>query len=62
MRFEGKTVLVTGGARGIGRATAQRLALTGHRLVLTGRMDKNVLAGRVRRIMAVAALLLSRLG
>src|SRR5262245_20379503 len=33
-RFEGKVVVVTGGAGGIGRATAARLGAEGARLVL----------------------------
>ena len=34
-RFEGKRVLVTGGARGIGRCTAEEFARAGAELVLT---------------------------
>jgi len=34
MRFEGKNALVTGGARGIGAATAERLASEGARVVV----------------------------
>ena len=36
-RFEGKTVLVTGGSTGIGLATAQAFAAGGARVVITGR-------------------------
>ena len=41
------------------RAAATLFILISGWLVLTGRMDKNELAGRVLRIMAVAALLTS---
>ena len=36
-RFEGKSVLVTGGTSGIGLATARAFALEGARVVVTGR-------------------------
>src|SRR5437763_9146745 len=36
-RFSGKTAIVTGGSRGIGRATAQRLGREGARVLITGR-------------------------
>jgi len=32
-----KTVLVTGGSRGLGRATAEKLAVLGHRVILVAR-------------------------
>ena len=35
-RFEGKTILVTGGTSGIGLATAQRLVREGARVIVTG--------------------------
>jgi 3-oxoacyl-[acyl-carrier protein] reductase len=38
MRFSGKTILVTGGAKGIGRATVKRLAREGAEVLLA---DKN---------------------
>jgi len=42
-RFEGKTVLVTGGAMGIGAATAERLAAEGGEVIVA---DKDQAAGR----------------
>ena len=36
-RFEGKRVLITGAGRGIGRATAERFAAEGARLLLADR-------------------------
>lgn len=36
-RFEGKTAVITGGATGVGYATAARLAEEGARVVITGR-------------------------
>jgi 3-oxoacyl-[acyl-carrier protein] reductase len=38
-RFEGKRVLITGAGRGIGRATAERFASEGARLLLTDRQS-----------------------
>lgn len=54
-RFEGKTVLVTGGSSGIGEATALRLAEEGANVFITGtnrdRLDK--VSGQSDRITAI---------
>ena len=39
-QLEGRTALVTGGTRGIGRATAHRLARAGATVILTGRDEQ----------------------
>jgi 3-oxoacyl-[acyl-carrier protein] reductase len=49
--FEGKTIIVTGGSRGIGRAIALRLAREGGKLVLAAR-DREALAKVVAEIEA----------
>lgn len=40
MNFENKVVIITGGAGGIGKATAQRFLASGANVVLNGRRDK----------------------
>ena len=45
MRFEGKTALVTGGARGIGAATAQRLADEGATVIVADFSESEAPAG-----------------
>jgi NAD(P)-dependent dehydrogenase (short-subunit alcohol dehydrogenase family) len=42
MTFEGKAVLVTGGSRGIGRATAQAFLAAGARVAVNGRSEASV--------------------
>jgi len=46
-----KTVLVTGGGRGLGRATAEKVAVAGHRVILVARTQKAAAtaAGEIRR-------------
>jgi NAD(P)-dependent dehydrogenase (short-subunit alcohol dehydrogenase family) len=46
MRFAGKTALVTGGSSGIGLATAQRIAVEGGRVAITGTSDKHLKEAR----------------
>ncbi len=45
-RFEGKTLLVTGGTSGIGLATAQRLTQEGARVIVTGSRPASLDAAR----------------
>ena len=42
MTFEGKAVLVTGGSRGIGRATAAAFLAAGARVAVNGRSEASV--------------------
>lgn len=45
-RFEGKTVLVTGGNSGIGLAAARAFAAEGARVIITGRDEQTLAAAR----------------
>jgi len=44
MRMKDKVALITGSTRGIGRATAERLAKEGARVIVTGRTEEDGLA------------------
>jgi 3-oxoacyl-[acyl-carrier protein] reductase len=50
MTLEGKTAVVTGGARGIGRAIVRRLAADGARVVFSYRQDKAAADALAREI------------
>ena len=45
MDFKGKTVVITGGSEGVGRATAHAFADAGANLVLAARTRKNLEEG-----------------
>lgn len=47
-RFQGKTLLVTGGTSGIGLATVQRLQAEGAQVVVTGSRDSSIADARSR--------------
>jgi 3-oxoacyl-[acyl-carrier protein] reductase len=56
-RFEGRTVLVTGGSRGIGRAVAQAFYGAGARVIICGRTAKHLVAAakEIGEIVCIAA-------
>ncbi|MEN3613497.1 SDR family oxidoreductase [Plantactinospora sp. ZYX-F-223] len=56
MRLDGRTALVTGGSRGIGRAIVQRLAEAGARVVFTYRSDQAAADDLVSRYGDVVAV------
>ena len=52
MRLDGRVAVVTGGARGIGRETAETLAVAGARVVLAD-LDKSTAAGAAAEMRAL---------
>jgi NAD(P)-dependent dehydrogenase (short-subunit alcohol dehydrogenase family) len=52
MRLDGRVAIVTGGARGIGRETAETLALAGARVVLAD-LDKSAAEGAAAEMRAL---------
>jgi NAD(P)-dependent dehydrogenase (short-subunit alcohol dehydrogenase family) len=52
MRLDGRVAIVTGGARGIGRETAETLAVAGARVVLAD-LDKSAAEGAAAEMRAV---------
>ena len=50
MRFEGKTAIVTGGSRGIGRACVVRLASEGARVALVDQCDLEEALGLIEEL------------
>jgi NAD(P)-dependent dehydrogenase (short-subunit alcohol dehydrogenase family) len=54
-RFEGKTVVITGGTSGIGEATAERIVSEGGRVIVTGSRDESVkaIASKIPGVIAV---------
>ncbi len=52
MRLDGRVAIVTGGARGIGRETAETLAVAGARVVLAD-LDKEMVEGAASEIRAL---------